>query len=116
MSTASVFSDLEASSEVGVVRAVPILDRQSETKRMSTMRSRSAGPLISKLRKSEFALNKSSVSSMMSASPGSAKKMSWFTVTGAIARAHTYWGRTAVPGPDWQNGDVANLTGIELIQ
>lgn len=73
MSTASVFSILDASICVGTVRALPIFARQSETKRMRTIRVRSAGPLISKLRNNEFARKRSRVSSMMSASLGSPK-------------------------------------------
>ena len=67
LSTESVLSVFEASIRVGVDFAAPILARQSETKRMRTMRMRSAGPLISKLRKRELARKRSRVSSMTSA-------------------------------------------------
>ena len=72
LSTASVFNVLFASSCEGVERIDPSLARQSETKRMRTMRMRSAGPLISKLRKRELARKRSRVSSIMSAEFGSA--------------------------------------------
>lgn len=64
--------DFEASICVGTVRALPSFARQSDMKRMRTMRVRSAGPLISKLRNKELARNKSRVSSIMSACEGSA--------------------------------------------
>ncbi len=67
-----MFNVLFASSWEGVDRCDPSLARQSETKRMRTMRMRSAGPLISKLRKRELARKRSRVSSMMSAASGSA--------------------------------------------
>ena len=72
LSTARVFNVLFASSCEGVERIDPSLARQSETKRMRTMRMRSAGPLISKLRKRELARKRSRVSSIMSAEFGSA--------------------------------------------
>jgi len=67
VSTASVFSNLDASICAGTLRAVPILERQSEINKMRTISVRSAGPLISKFRKSEFARKRSRVSSIMSA-------------------------------------------------
>ena len=73
LSTESVFNDLDASICVGTVFALPSLARQSEMKRMRTMRRRSAGPLISKLRNRELARKRSSVSSTISASSGSAE-------------------------------------------
>jgi hypothetical protein len=73
LSTESVLSNLDASIWVGTVFAFPILARQSEMKRMRTMRRRSAGPLISKLRKRELARKRSRVSSIISACSGTAK-------------------------------------------
>lgn len=74
LSTDSVLSNLEASIWVGTVFALPSLARQSEMKRIRMMRVRSAGPLISKLRKRELARKRSRVSSMMSPCEGSANK------------------------------------------
>lgn len=74
MSTASVLSSLVASICVGGVRGAVILVRQSDINRIMIMRSRSAGPLISKLRKREFARKRSSVSSMISSAPASAAR------------------------------------------
>jgi hypothetical protein len=73
LSTASVFNILLASSSDGPVRGDPSFARQSETNKIRMMRRRSAGPLISKLRNNELALNKESVSSMISCADGSAK-------------------------------------------
>ena len=66
LSTARVLSDLDASIWPGTVRAVPIFERQSEMNKMRMISVRSAGPLISKLRNSEFARNRSIVSSIIS--------------------------------------------------
>ena len=74
LSTESVLRDFEASICVGTVRALPSFARQSDMKRMRTMRVRSAGPLISKLRNKELARNRSRVSSIMSACEGSASE------------------------------------------
>ena len=75
LSTESVLRDFEASICVGTVRALPSFARQSDmNRRMRTMRVRSAGPLISKLRNKELARNRSRVSSIMSACEGSASE------------------------------------------
>ena len=66
LSTARVLSVFVASSCEGVVRELPSFARQSEMKRIRMMSRRSAGPLISKLRKRELARKRSSVSSMIS--------------------------------------------------
>jgi hypothetical protein len=72
LSTARVLSDFVASIWVGGVREAVIFERQSDTNKMRIMSRRSAGPLISKLRKRELARKRSSVSSMMSTEPASA--------------------------------------------
>ena len=72
LSTERVLSDFDASIWLGTVRADPIFERQSDMNRMRMISVRSAGPLISKLRKSELARNRSIVSSMISGCDGSA--------------------------------------------
>src|SRR6267154_5746937 len=72
LSTDNVFNIFDASICAGTVRAEPIFAKQSEIKRIKMINSRSAGPLISKLRKSELARKRPSVSSMISACSGSA--------------------------------------------
>ena len=65
---------LDASICDGTARAEPILVKQSEMKRIKMIRRRSAGPLISKFRNKELARKRSSVSSRISASFGSARR------------------------------------------
>lgn len=72
LSTDNVLSSFDASICDGTALAVPILARQSEMYKIKTMSSLSAGPLISKFRKREFARKRSIVSSMISACWGSA--------------------------------------------
>jgi hypothetical protein len=85
VSTERVFSNLDASIWVGTVRALPSFARQSEMKRIRTIKVRSAGPLISKFRKRELARKRSSVSSTISACEGSAAE-NWVNATSAAKK------------------------------
>lgn len=72
-STAKVFSNLYASCWLGGVLDDDIFAKQSEIYKISMINKRSAGPLISKLRKRELARKRSSDSSIISAVFGSPK-------------------------------------------
>lgn len=84
------------------------------------MSRRSAGPLISKLRKRELARKRSSVSSIISACSESAaegRKVVVLVVLEPMDSCeipHTNWGWTANPCLYWQNGHVPDLFDIGL--
>jgi hypothetical protein len=85
---------------------------------MRTMSNLSAGPLISKLRNSELALKRSSVSSTMSEALGSAVRIPFVSCEYhvlAYVVLLTDGCRTTNLRPNGQDGHIANLTYVRLI-
>ena len=114
LSTARVLRDLEASIWLGTVRAVPSFERQSEMNRMRMINVRSAGPLISKLRNSELARNRSSVSSMISSWDVSA------VCPVSASRSdkpleYTDWCRASDSCFDGQDGQISDLSHVWVL-
>src|ERR1700742_3115871 len=103
LSTANVFSVLLASSSEGPVRADPSFARQSETNRIRMIRRRSAGPLISKLRKRELARKREIVSSIISCADGSAKRVLQYSKEWTCQLGHTKCCWTSDPGLNRKN-------------